>query len=315
MKFSIYQESKLGARQVNQDRMGFSYSRDSLLMIVADGMGGHANGEIAAQITLQTIASQFQQRARPVIRDTALFLTEVINAAHKEIHRFRAVNQLPEAPRTTVVVCLVQDGCAHWAHVGDSRLYMLREGEVVHCTKDHTKVQRLVDEGYITQEQAYLHPERNKVLNCLGAPIEPRVDLGKVEALRKGDVLLLCTDGVWSAIHDKELALAFMNNQVTEALPEVLEHAVQRSGRAADNATAIALMWEGVEEGEVKVRRRTAHSTRNLPLGAFTTTIRAPRFADFEDSMPLSEEDIENAIDEINEALNRSKKAIEPDEE
>ena len=255
MKFSIYQESKLGARQMNQDRMGFSYSRDSLLMIVADGMGGHANGEIAAQITLQTIASQFQQRARPVIRDTAKFLTEVIVAAHKEIHRFRAVNQLPEAPRTTVVICLIQDGCAYWAHVGDSRLYLLRDGQVVLRTKDHTKVQRLVDEGYITQEQAYLHPERNKVLNCLGAPMEPRVELSKVEALHKGDVLLLCSDGLWSAMTDKELAQAFMNAQVTESLPDILERAVQRLGRSADNATGIALMWEGMEEGEFSEAR------------------------------------------------------------
>ena len=114
---------------------------------------------------------------------------------------------------------------------------------------------------------------------------------------------------------DKELAQAFMNAQVTESLPDILERAVQRLGRSADNATGIALMWEGMEEGEVKVRRRTAHSTRTLPLGSFTTTIRAPLFADFEDSMPLSEEDIENAIDEINDALNRSKKVIEPNEE
>ncbi|RCS59489.1 PP2C family protein-serine/threonine phosphatase [Parvibium lacunae] len=310
MKFSIYQESKLGTRQVNQDRMGFSYSRDCLMMVVADGMGGHANGEIAAQITLQAIAGMFQQRARPVIKDTAKFLEDAINAAHKEIHRFRAVNQLPEAPRTTVVVCVVQDGCAHWAHAGDSRLYLMREGEVLIRTKDHTKVQRLVDEGYISQEQAYLHPERNKVMNCLGSPMEPRVEIGKVEALHKGDVLLLCTDGLWAAIHDQELARAFMNNQVTESLPDVLEHAVQRSGRSADNATGIAMMWEGKEEVEARSHRRSTHSTKRMPNGAFTTTIRAPRFADFEDSIPLSEEDIENAIDEINDALNRSKNAM-----
>ena len=111
MRFSVYQESHIGGRKVNQDRMGYCFTRDSLLLLLADGMGGHIMGEMAATIAIQTIGNLFQQQAKPCIGRPERFLEESFLAAHKEIHRFKIVNNLPDTPRTTIVAIRVYIGC------------------------------------------------------------------------------------------------------------------------------------------------------------------------------------------------------------
>src|SRR5271156_1156787 len=114
MRFSIYQESKRGGRKNNQDRMGYCFTRDSMLMVVADGMGGHLQGDMAAQIAVQTVAADFQKRATLTIKSPQRFLEESFLDAHKEILHYRAANKLPESPRTTIVACVIQKGTAYW---------------------------------------------------------------------------------------------------------------------------------------------------------------------------------------------------------
>ena len=135
MKFTIYQDSRKGGRQYNQDRVGYSYSRDALLLVVADGMGGHLHGEVAAQITVELVCDQFQKRAKPVLPRPAQFLTDVMNLCHDAIFNYASSHQMDEVPRTTCVACVVQDGVAYWAHVGDSRLYLVRNDKVVARTR------------------------------------------------------------------------------------------------------------------------------------------------------------------------------------
>ncbi len=195
MRFTIYQDSALGSRAVNQDRMGYCFSRDALLAVVADGMGGHLRGEVAAQLSMQTAAALFQQAAQPRLRDPAQFLDEALRAAHRELHRYRELHGMPECPRTTIVACVIQDGLAWWAHAGDSRLYVFRHGRAVARTRDHSKVENLVSLGLITPADAETHPERNKVLNCLGSPFEPSIEVNSRFPLRAEDVVVLCSDG------------------------------------------------------------------------------------------------------------------------
>ena len=109
MRFSIFQDTDIGARSINQDRMGYCFTRESVLMVVADGMGGHARGEVAAQLTLQVCAGHFQRMATPRLADPAQFLEAALNSAHRELLSYQSLHQLPEAPRTTVVACIVQD--------------------------------------------------------------------------------------------------------------------------------------------------------------------------------------------------------------
>lgn len=158
MRFSIFQDTDVGGRSINQDRMGYCFSRESLLMVLADGMGGHLRGEIAAQIAMQTVASMFQQQAVPRLRDPVEFIEQSFHASHRELHRYRDLHGMTECPRTTIVACVVQDGHAWWGHAGDSRLYLVRGDEVNFRTLDHSKVQSLISLGLISEAEGETHP-------------------------------------------------------------------------------------------------------------------------------------------------------------
>lgn len=301
MRFSIFQDTAIGARAVNQDRMGYAYTRESLLMVVADGMGGHLRGEVAAQLTVQTCAALFQREALPRLADPTAFLETALRASHRELLRYQAAHRLPEAPRTTVVACIVQGEHAWWAHAGDSRLYWLREGRILTRTRDHSKVQTLLSLGLIAEHEQENHPERNKVLNCLGSPCDPTVEIATDALLHPGDRLVLCSDGFWAGIGDEGFGAAFGAHPVERVVPDLVLRALAQGGRAADNTTVVAMAWEGIDD-EVDV---PTLSSLDLPDGAVTTTIAigGPEAAD---EAPLSEAEIERQIAEIQAAIRRS---------
>jgi serine/threonine protein phosphatase PrpC len=200
MRFTIFQDSRQGDRKGNEDRVGYSYSRDVLLMTIADGMGGHADGEVAAEIAITEITRRFQQEARNKLRKPLEFLVSAIQSAHRAIVSHAVAHNLLECPRTTIVACVVQNGSAFWAHAGDSRLYILRRGNVVAATQDHSRVQLMIDAGEITEEMAARHPERNKIFSCLGGVVPPQIATGRELPLETGDTIILSTDGFWSQI-------------------------------------------------------------------------------------------------------------------
>ncbi|HEX7648215.1 MAG TPA: PP2C family serine/threonine-protein phosphatase [Noviherbaspirillum sp.] len=301
MRFSVYQESHVGGRRNNQDRMGYCFTRDALLLVLADGMGGHIQGEMAATIALQTIGSLFQQQANPYVKKPEKFLEESFFAAHRELHRYRAINNLPETPRTTIVACLVQHNNAFWAHCGDSRLYWMRNGQILARTRDHSRIETLIAQGKVDPSERDTHPERNKLFNCLGAPNMPIVELSRRASLQPGDVLLLCSDGLWSVLPDHVLAQSLQANTVVRAVPELLTNAVAIAGKNSDNVTALAMMWEG---GIVDDSPNTI-TTNTLPVGSVTTTIQAPR-ADLENSDVFDDSEIEKAIAEIRSAIEKT---------
>src|SRR5437763_13850226 len=206
MRFTIFQESRKGSRKVNQDRIAYTYSRDTLLLVVADGMDGHAGGEIAAQIAVRLFIERFQQEATPILKNPLTFLHETMVKAHAALGSYSAQCSMLETPRTTCVACVVQGGHAYWVHVGDSRLYLFRRGELIGQTRDHSKVQYLVDQGLIDAGQVADHPDRNKVYSCLGGMVDPVIDLSNRTVLRDGDIIVLCTDGRWGTIPGDEIA-------------------------------------------------------------------------------------------------------------
>jgi PPM family protein phosphatase len=309
VRFSIYQDRKKGGRKVNQDRMGYLYTRDSLLMVVADGMGGHARGEIASELTLQTIAAMFQRQAKPMLADPAAFLEESILASHRELHRYRAENSLPEAPRTTVVACVIQKGLAVWAHAGDSRLYLIRGPKIATRTVDHSRVHHLVSSGLITDEDAKDHPERNRIYNCVGAYLAPTVEVSPAMALHSGDVVLLCTDGLWGALQDRKIADIFSDRTVMRAVPDLVSEALEAAGPDADNCTAVAMAWAGAEAVDMVPPSDAPVSTLVIPDGAVATTIQFRRPGE-ELGAELTDDQIDEAVSEIQRAIQRASKLI-----
>lgn len=302
MRFSVYQESQIGGRKVNQDRMGYSFTRDALLLLLADGMGGHLLGEVAATIAMQTVGSLFQQSASPYVKKPERFLEDSFFAAHREIHRYRAINNLPETPRTTIVACLIQHNTAFWAHCGDSRLYWMRDGQILACTRDHSRIETLIAQGRADPSERATHPDRNKLFNCLGAPNMPIVEISRRASLQAGDVMLLCSDGLWGVMPDHVLAQQLQNHTIVRAVPELISTALGIGGKNGDNVTALAMMWES---GSSASDANTI-TTNVLPVGTVTTTIQSPRRADAEPPDSFDDQAIEKAIDEIRGAIEKS---------
>jgi serine/threonine protein phosphatase PrpC len=297
MKFTIYQESRTGKRANNEDRLAHCYSREALLMVVADGMGGHYYGEIAAQIAVQTLTETFQREAKPAIADPFLFLQKAMTNAHHSILDFSGEHKLKDSPRTTCVACIVQDNVAYWAHAGDSRLYLMRGGKVIFHTRDHSRVQMLMDQGVITKAQAAVHPDRNKVYSCLGGTQPPDIEFSRKTPLEAGDVLALCTDGVWGVLPSDMLAVGLKSANLVQAVPTLLNQAEIRGGSNCDNLSIVTVRWEDsyVEDAastsSVVSTQSMSHDTVNTRLDDFG---RNPNY-----KSELTEDEIERAIEEI----------------
>lgn len=245
MRFSICQESQIGSRPSNQDRVGYCYTSEALLLMLADGMGGHQQGEVAATLALQAMSALFQQQAQPMINNPLHALDDMVFAAHHALQRYRAEQRMAEAPRTTIVVALIQHDHAYWAHCGDSRLYWLRNGQILARTRDHSHVERLIAEGRLAPAARLTHPDRNKLFNCLGAPTLPRVEQAAPVLLKAGDQLLLCSDGLWGSIAEHDLAYRLCTRDIEQAVPELVHAATAASGKNSDNVTALAMTWLG----------------------------------------------------------------------
>ncbi|MEW5864839.1 MAG: protein phosphatase 2C domain-containing protein [Pseudomonadota bacterium] len=243
MNYSLFQESRIGSRREQQDRLGHWASGEALLLALADGMGGHLRGDVAATIAVATLGAAFRAEARPRLADPGAFLAQGIARAHAMIvHQGRRL-ALPDSPRTTIVACVVQDGRVWWSHVGDSRLYLIRDGRVAARTRDHTLVQQLVDAGRIREEAIAVHPDRNKLLRCLGGPVPPEAEPPASAALAAGDIVLLCSDGFWGPLSERQLLTGLIGRPPEEALAALVSLAQTRAGPAADNLSVLALHW------------------------------------------------------------------------
>ena len=292
MNFAITHGTRIGGRHINQDRAGHWSTSECLLMAVADGLGGHPHGEVAAQIAIELLGAAFEREARPTIEEPHEFLLRAMGSAHVAILREGERRGLSDTPRTVLVSCIVQDGMAYWTHVGDSRLYIVRDGRILHRTRDHTVVQELIDSGRMREEAAMSHPERNRLLQCLGGYSVPRPDPPSRAKLAKDDVVLLCSDGFWNPITQRQLLHALMTRDLAPAIEELAELAERRAGPTSDNITVVAMTWG---EGEAL----------GADAGVEHTHVQDLTATDL-DYLRVSDADIEKAIEELKSALKKS---------
>ncbi|HSI57230.1 MAG TPA: PP2C family serine/threonine-protein phosphatase [Ideonella sp.] len=300
MRFSVYQVSRKGGREKNEDRMGYCYTRDAGLFALADGMGGHPEGEVAAQIALQTMAVAFQREARPALKNPLRFLQEAIQAGNHQLLRYATEKSLIDTPRTTLVACVIQENTVSWAHCGDSRLYFVRGGKLLARTRDHsyTELQQTLAQG----PAADGHLSRSVLFTCLGSPGKPLVDTSGPLALQAGDRVLVCSDGLWSSVADAQIVEMLSTGALSDVVPEMVERALRNGGPHSDNVTALAVEWEGADESEISTGGGI--STRTLGDDVCASTIQAS----MGEGQPaeMDEAEIERSIREINEAIQRS---------
>ena len=300
MRFSVYQVSRKGGREKNEDRMGYCYTRDAGLFALADGMGGHPEGDMAAQVALQTLAAVFQREARPALADPMRFLHEAVMAGHHQLLRYATSRALVDTPRTTIVACVMQGSAAYWAHCGDSRLYLQRGDKLIARTRDHSYSELQETMAQLVPPQERMN--RNVLFTCLGSPGKPMIDTTGPLLLHPGDRVLLCSDGLWSALPDSVITSVLAGPSIADAVPELVEQALRQAGPRSDNVTALAVEWESAQDSTAV----SAVSTRSLGDDVFASTIQASLQGELEEGDELDEAEIERSIREINEAIQRS---------
>lgn len=240
-------------RQMNQDGYAvMPHLSPRQLFVVADGMGGPSAGEVASRIAVDVLTSYMEQYGhRRDIQPTEL-LREAIYHANQKIYTTAQENPNFHGMGTTVVCTLLDEEVAFFAHVGDSRGYIFQNGKLTQITKDHSLVAELVRRGQLTEEEARIHPQRNIVTRSLGTEAHSDPDIDKVE-WSKGDVILLCSDGLSNLITHAELqvflqqvAQAIYRVDLEDIADQMIRLALERGG--PDNITLVFVLHG--EEGE-----------------------------------------------------------------
>ncbi len=235
MDYSVSQQSHQGGRDYNEDRTAVFERNGTILLVVADGLGGHEGGEVASQAFIDAMGDSFTKATEKQLDNADSFLTLSINYGHHTIHR-RAVNQgfNVDSPKTTCVVCLIHDEVATWAHSGDSRLYLIRKREIEFITDDHVSRK--------------LGNDKNAPINrCVGGLENPRPQIGEPHPMEDGDIFFLATDGAWAQFTPDDLHEYVDPQHPSLGLDSLLQALENRNKAPSDNLSCVVLFW-GVKQ-------------------------------------------------------------------
>ncbi len=241
----VSSQSDIGCvRQNNEDSFGYwepeddrEFARKGRLAVVADGMGGYEGGQEASRLAVETLVAVYRDFRGD---DPQQALVEALQTAHEQIRQYSFAHpELRGMGTTCTAAAIVRNGdydALHYVHVGDTRLYLVRGGQITRVTRDHSYVGRLVEAGMISPEQAEHHPQRNILTAALGTNPDLIMDSpGQPEPLRPEDVLVICSDGLWGQVHDAEILDAVERKSTEEAGRELIALARERGG--PDNIT------------------------------------------------------------------------------
>lgn len=308
MKYQVAQLSSAGARRVNEDRVGIAERHNAVLLVVADGLGGHTGGELAAQTVVETVIRLFQGVKQPRLADPFAFLALTMLKAHQSVLARARAHVPPLEARTTCVLCLVQEGYAYWAHVGDSRLYHFRGKNLLKRTEDHSTIEELRRDGIISEDEMAQHPRKSYLLRSLGGSGDPRITLSEETPLKAGDALLLCTDGLWEALTAAEIADFLGSPAIDDSVDEMVSAAEKRKAESCDNVTIACLRWEDRSALVPPLRAPVAaHVDAKLLWRGAAASQAAAKRAAAEPEAPATDrrESIETRINELEEYLRK----------
>lgn len=220
-------------RKVNQDSYFVGpLEKQSVMAIVADGMGGHENGEVASRMAVDGIIKHFKEESS----HTPVAIAEAVKTTNQDIFTFASKSTASNSMGTTLTLMYMQDEVGLIGHVGDSRAYLVREGKIQQVTNDHSWVADRVRQGVLTEFEAKNHHWRNVITNALGTTKEVRLDLSHVN-LEPGDRILMCSDGISSLFSDEELGSTVSSSSPEEAVKFLMAEADERG--SPDNTTTI----------------------------------------------------------------------------
>jgi PPM family protein phosphatase len=242
MKFHTASVTSKFGRPSNQDWAGFVLLNGLGCWAVADGLGGHFGGEIASRLVVEQIIAAFEAHPNVTSEDMKGYLL----AAQRALLDRQQVQPELASMRTTVVFLVANDQTAAWAHLGDSRFYHFRQGQIIFQTKDHSVPQALVNAEELAPEDLRFHEDRNRLLRAMGEDVELRPAISEQRAILAGDAFLLCTDGFWEYVLEEEMQAALSTAATSENWLQLMEEglrqrAAQKQHKQPDNYTAIGI--------------------------------------------------------------------------
>jgi len=258
MKVAVLSEK--GRRDENQDWMSWSRVDPwGELFIIADGMGGHKGGALAARMTVEGLEKHI--RDLPAEWPFVKAFQEAFRKTNEEVYRSaHSGNPETENMGSTLVAALISDGKVQVGHIGDSRAYLFRKGKLRPLTKDHTTVQRMLDAGMITAEEARKHPEAHVLSRAVGSKPEVEIEIGEPVKLEEGDALMMCSDGLTGYVDDQQIEKVLGSQSSVQSIPQDLaDLALKASGD--DNITV-----QFIRYGETVTVTETARTTARLPI-------------------------------------------------
>ena len=306
MPYSIAKNSERGTRDTNQDRVGYSENENGVFMVVADGLGGHAGGEMAAQTTVDCLLHSFHQLGDSLIEDPPAFIVLSLTYAHTLVNKTARMQGFDvDEPRTTCVACLVQNGFAYWGHVGDSRFYLFNDDVLLTRTIDHSTTDHMHQDGVIDEQSQRLG--HSQLFRCIGGERKPVVSIGPETLLNKGDTILMCTDGVWRAFDEVRLAAIVNQPSVEESVDALIGRARRYFHNDCDNLSALVFRWNDAQS------RQEPLLTMTIPeMGQDSLLPAARRRASAGSAIERNENgEIGSMIDEIESLVSELDTAID----
>ena len=239
----VFAKSDIGKiREQNQDYYYIPSSDSDLqLYILADGMGGYKGGEIASKMATEAVKEYvhlnfpktegLKERILELVRQAAIYANKVVFDKSKEVQELEGMG-------TTLDICLIYNNKAYIGHIGDSRIYRIRKGVMRKLTKDHSYVQKLVEDGTITREEANVHPKKNMLIKALGCTpfVEPDIRARNIE---KNDILIMCSDGLTNMVTEEKIFSIIQDNPQNAA--DILIEEARNAG-GYDNITVVIIM-------------------------------------------------------------------------